>query len=283
MNFSYHDLLRAKNYAGQPVRYVQRKYDGLRLLVRVLDRSLGTTFIDAMTRDGKTDHAFALSQSHIGETLQQVPVGTALDCELWAEGRHATSVITAIKDLSPDLRLTVFAVPWWAGKDTRSHDLIDILSTARKHGLQTATVEPMHKRLLSAPAPVQVELLKKDALAMGWEGFVVKEAHYHGWYKVKPTATCDLVVLGYTISDSLTHFGHLKALQVGLPDGTELASVGSGFDQEWRHSIDPKTLIGRVCEIQYDALAAKGKLKFPRFVRWREDKTAAECTKEQFS
>ena len=70
-----------------------------------------------------------------------------------------------------------------------------------------------------------------------------------------------------------------------MHDGTEIieiAKVGTGFDGDYRYSVDPKKLFGRVAEIGYQSLGAKGRLKFPKFLRWRDDeKKKNECLIDQ--
>jgi ATP-dependent DNA ligase len=269
MKFSYLNLLRPKNYRDQEIRYVQHKMDGMRVLLRVLPDS-----IDIVTRDGKSDFwPYLRDIKEIRDIVRYIPVYTAIDCELHVPGEQATSVITHIKSRSDKLQLSPFAVPFWNGADLRNVDMVSALSHS--------PWEPVTTVAFDKKQCVDIDHYCSLARELGLEGYVVKEKHYHGWYKIKPKRTCDLVVLDYTISDSITHYGKLKAIQVGI-GGEELASVGSGFDQEWRHSVDPKTLIGKVCEIEYDSLAAQGKLKFPRFLRWRDDKSPEECTMEQF-
>ncbi len=41
--------------------------------------------------------------------------------------------------------------------------------------------------------------------------------------------------------------------------------------------VDEDKDLGRVFEVEYDRVAAKGKLRFPRFVCWRPDKPKEEC------
>lgn len=268
MNFSYLNLYHPKDYSGELVRFVQQKMDGLRVLVR-RDKDISVT-----TRSGKTDFWGRLPH-HLEGLIQELPEQSAVDCELYAPGEQATEVVTLVNDRSPKLCLGAFAVPFWAGQDLRRESLVLALRLAGDAGWEFVPTERVGEKKV-----IDAEAYRKKARKLGFEGYVAKLSHYDGWYKIKPTKTADLVVLRYTLSDSITHFGKLKAIIVGLPDGTELASVGTGFDQEWRHSVHPPTLVGRVCEIEYDSVAAQGKLKFPRFLRWRDDKTRWDCTKE---
>lgn len=255
---TYLSIPRAKNWNGEPFAVIQRKYDGLRCLVR---RTI--TGYDARTRDGKTDLIRMLDR-RVG-WLRHLPIGSALDCEIYVEGVHATSVITHLKDNERLLHVAPFAIPWWNNEDTRRKSFAWAEKTAISNGI------PFAQSIENSPAWDCREKLQMRAMDLGWEGFILKQAHYDGWFKVKPIETMDLVVRGCTISRSKSFNGGLKAIQVYDGD-TLMASVGTGFDADWRMSVDPRTLIGRVAEIAYDSLAANGKLKFPRFIRWRDDK-----------
>jgi hypothetical protein len=242
---------------------------------------------DAYTRNGKTDHwnDLKFNEAPWVEGVLRMPVGTALDCELFVPGKQATDVITAIKERDSILSVSLFAVPWWAGQDARewSFDRVSEVTAGNYH------LELMETKTLSeVPAALtesQIAAMKRKATADGSEGWVVKLDHYSGWWKVKPCKTVDCVVMKTTMSLSESFAGGLKAVEVGVYDEAgqlvKIASVGTGFDADYRMTVDRKSLVGRVCEVSYDSLASKGMLKFPRFVRWREDKNAKECTHEQ--
>ena len=117
---------------------------------------------------------------------------------------------------------------------------------------------------------------------------ILKQEHCKGWFKVKPLKTVDAFVTGYTYSESDTKFGWLRAVQVSVwsvdKSQTRIASVGTGFTDEFRREMcgdKAESLINRVCEIEYDSIAANGKLKFPRFLRWRYDKSMEDCAVDQ--
>lgn len=263
-------LLAAKDWNGKrPFHWVQRKYDGLRVLLRHKDPGS----FDAFTRNGKTD-----IWPMIADRLpwkDRIPAYSALDCEVYVEGVHATSVITHLKDNESSIDVIPFALPWLHGRDLRRSPIPEIREILRELRIPFVFTEGRYSLSLLSEDPVECRYYLEDlARKRGWEGFILKECHYRGWWKVKPTKTLDLVVTGYSISTSDSFAGGLKAIKVAdlsNPD-EELASVGSGFLAEWRMTVDPKTLIGRIAEIAFDDFAANGKLKFPRFVRWRDDK-----------
>jgi hypothetical protein len=279
---TYQDLCRPTDYKGQPVRYAQKKEDGLRLLVSILPGIHDEKIISAVTREGKTDHAVNLLKvDSIWTKLATLPVYTQLDCEIHVPNVQATNVITHLLSGSNSLKLSPFAMPFFYGQDLRGWELPDVISKMRDLGLDPVPVTLLTGKLEEA-------LWLQRARDMRAEGFVLKQHHYSGWFKLKPVKTADCVVMGYTLSDSTTYFGDLKAVQVGVIDTTskklvEVASLGTGFSAEQRRAYGqkPGDLLGKVCEVQYDSLAGQGKLKFPRFVGWRVDKLAEECTSKQ--
>ncbi len=123
------------------------------------------------------------------------------------------------------------------------------------------------------------------------EGFMLKKQDtLPVWFKLKVEDTADVIVTGVKEGDG-KYLGLVGALLCSVinPDGsmTEVASV-SGMTDDERYEITEmfdvtKNLIGRVIEIKYQCVAAQGRLRHPRFLRFREDKNPMECTIDQLA
>ena len=267
MNFF--DRPKIRNYDGEPIRFVQDKMDGFYCEV-YCSAEFGTM---AFLRSRKENITSLLPW------LPYIPNESIVLGELHCQGTPATSVITMLQERSSQLQFSAFAVPIWNGQDCFGKDF-DYNDFLRHQGFNTPN---MFMEFLKPTTP-DVKQLLKSAAKRGIEGYVLKVSHLDGWYKLKPRKTVDAFVTGYTISKSLTYFGELKGFRVEVRDGDAsvvIANVGSGLTAEFKHSCKPDEWIGKVMEVEYQSMASKGRLQFPHFIRWREDKTAYDCTMEQ--
>lgn len=126
-----------------------------------------------------------------------------------------------------------------------------------------------------------VEIYKKY-LKSGYEGCMLKavEGKYQ-WkrttlksgemIKLKPFETLDLKVTG--IFDGEGKYEG-KAGGIIVDYNNTSVSVGSGFDDLTREEISkqPDKYIGKTVEIKYFEETEDGSLRFPIFIRWRDDK-----------
>jgi DNA ligase-1 len=132
----------------------------------------------------------------------------------------------------------------------------------------------------------QLERYAKDQVNLGFEGIMIKDvdAPYvckrsTDWMKWKPVITVDLEVLGVEEGTGRNE-GRLGALVcAGQDDGKDISvNVGSGFSDSDRDDYWANTnhIIGRTAEIMCDVITQNRdgtySLRFPRFVRFRDDK-----------
>ena len=159
-----------------------------------------------------------------------------------------------------------------------------MMDRLNKLGVQTVIA------LTALPGPDMRQKLLDEAVEKKIEGWVLKESHMEGWYKLKPVKAIDAFITDHQVSDSATYKGCLKSVSLGLlcKDKIhvhDLGKCGGGFTKEFKLSLNtPKLrddLLGKVIEVAYQSVTPGKKLQFPRFVRFRDDKDAGQCTVEQ--
>lgn len=275
MNFDHTQLLMADDFTLrhlEKVRIVQLKMNGLRLLVT---RRQGQ--IRAVTREGKTDFWPDLQKvPNIREKVEVLPLDTALDCEIHVPGIPETSMKTFLKAGDQRLTLSPFAVPYFDGVDMRDEAWFSIAKLITTLGFTPP------ETVVGEFNSGDVARLLADATSRSIEGWVLKAAHYRGWYKLKPVKTVDCIVK-HVIPGEGKHCGRMGALLVGFADSDWATSVGTGFTDLERIHVwqNREGTVGKVIEVVYDSLAANGALKFPRFKRFRDDKEAVKCVMKQ--
>ena len=132
----------------------------------------------------------------------------------------------------------------------------------------------------------QIKTYSNDMVNAGFEGIMIKdlEAPYECkrnlfWMKWKPTITVDLEVIAIEEGTGRNE-GRLGALVCqGTDDGKLIkVNVGSGFSDDQRAEFYSASddVIGETAEVLCDAVSQNQdgsySLRFPRFVRFRDDK-----------
>ncbi len=200
------------------------------------------------------------------ENLAQI--SATVEGELWYPGKPASYISTALIAQDSALKFSAFAIP--------SIDPMATLETA--HDLCTIWgVDFCPYHTLGAEWSVS-DLLGRCTGDV--EGYVLKVANYHGWYKIKPVKTVDLVVTGFTDGEG-KYLGLVGSLRCSTSEGYEVAAV-SGMTDEQRLDVTGADL-GRVVEVRYQYVGSRGRLRHPTFVRWRDDKNVKECHVSQDS
>ena len=206
----------------------------------------------------------------IRDLVEAVPDDTVLDGELHSPGERSAQVPMQLnKPLADKLRFTPFAAPWVGGTDMRE--------------VAVERVPELILELGFSPPPqftdcgVQtVDTFCEWSQRLGIEGVVLKLQHWRAWWRVKPVRTADLQVVG-TKPGKGRHAGRIGSLEVAaLDESGRLLSVGnvSGMTDAERDEMTAmgRAVLGRIVECRYDSIGAGGGLRFPRFIRRREDK-----------
>lgn len=229
------------------------------------------------------------------EAFPPLPRETAIDGELVWPGHPDSEVPTAIKECPEQLQFKAFAVPIHNGKSNiiRGYHFGRVdLRTA----LPSRCIARVGTRWRISSVERMVELIEHllfNCEQEGSEGFVLKEKHYQGWWKLKSIQEADVVMTDYVISKSDTYYGEVTSVRVGAYKNGELVDMGkvSGFDDEEKDQLTEeyqkfgKSKVKeepRVLRVQYQELAGRGKLKHAFFDSWRPDKNQFECVIEQF-
>lgn len=270
--------------AGTGVRFVQEKLNGYCVEIY---RGFGND-IKAYTKSRQTNIWTQLAQvKAINTLIIDLPHNTALKGELWAEGVPASSITTLIKNSDQRLIFSPFEMPVYGGLTAENW-----------------TIEEVNKKLCDFRLPKTIRLADDNKPAVklnddkidNWlckaidaniEGWVLKDRHCGNYYKLKPEKTIDAVITGFAVCDKGQFAGGIKSLQASVyKDGKEfvIADIGSGIDKDLRMIGNPQSLIGRIIEVKYQDIAAKGRLQFPVFMRFRDDEKAAnQCTYDQLA
>lgn len=109
-----------------------------------------------------------------------------------------------------------------------------------------------------------IRVAMKEALKRQYEGLVLRQGSK--WIKIKSTVTHDLKVIGYQEGKG-KHEGRMGALM------TEKGKVGTGFTDAERTQFTDDYILGKIIEVEGMELTNEGKIRHPRFIRLRLDKS----------
>ena len=204
--------------------------------------------------------------------VTRLPADTVLEGELHIVGQPASAVKTALKERNALTRYTVFAVPRVAGNNIPSMSIGSVQDICTRWNVEFVVTEPYDKTC------DYLQRARDDRI----EGWVFKRNNMNGWFKIKVERTIDAFVVGFHDGTG-HHRGLVGSLEVAVLQHDRpirVASVG-GMKDATRVLIDREKDLGRVCEVTYQYVGAKGRLRHPRFKHWRDDKGHDECFTDQ--
>jgi len=271
---------------------VERKLDGIRLLAFKHGKD-----VKLYSRNRLEQHNPAIANA-----IAQMPVKDAIfDGEVTGVWGPPT-----LRDADKGHRLGyhVFDLLWLNGRD-----LMDLPLTERRDLLASLPLRRPLERVPEVIDPEPWELARKE----GWEGVIVKrrDSPYEHrrsphWLKMKVEASQELVVGGFTDPQGSRH--GLGALLVGYfqkDDFVFAGKVGTGFDNKMlvdlrakldaieidtppftkaiglprirAHWVRPKIVV----QVAFTEWTVHGKLRHPRLLGIRIDKSARDVVREQ--
>lgn len=257
-----------KVWCGEPSLYAHAKLDGIMLTVVKDECGIVRAYTrhPIPERGDITERIRSTAWYH--NALRGMPFSSAIMGELWRPNHKASDV----KSDWAAARFSVFAVPTL---DARLS--LDVLRDwCRMRYLEFADYRSYDHRLEQFGNWGDLS----NAQELGYEGFVLKDGNLLNWRKHKTVKSIDLIVRRVLPGEG-AFLGFCGSLELMTNEGY-IVGRASGMDWPTRRVISAED-IGRVCEVEYQYVGNRGRLRHPRFVRWRDDKSPRECGVDQDS
>lgn len=253
--------------------YVEEKMDGVRMTIWK-----GHAYGRRENSLGQMENKWYKLPTHIQCQAQNIPI----DGEVIWPGKDATDVATGLAEQREELQFVGFQLP--------THRLLPhehIYEVQSRHVSTPRIFTPEECLEFNAwdsywkdEENVEQRLIQ-HAKKLRLEGFILKErCRAPFWYKLKVSETYDLIVSGleWPTAGKYKTRGWIKSLECAAYVNGKLRVVAnvSGMTDEVRSKIDSRD-IGRIVEVEANLFASQGRLKHPRFIRWRADKNEKEC------
>jgi len=299
----------ATNSEGRPemkgIKRLEPKLDGVRVLLMVVPNEDGNVGTICFSRNGKQFDNFGHIETQIRDNFHKLTrkaatsnlsMGFVMDGEvigntfqeLMRQARRKTDVQAedSVFNVFDILPVAAFHEGHWNAQLGKRITILEDMRSIIDDMPNVELLPHIMVDLDTAAGKDQLERYAKDQVNAGFEGIMIKnvDAPYvckrsTDWMKWKPTITVDLEVIGVEEGTG-RNSGRLGALVcAGEDDGKEISvNVGSGFSDGDRDEFWANTnhIVGRTAEILCDVITQNRdgtySLRFPRFVRFRDDK-----------
>jgi len=299
----------ATNSEGRPemqgIKRLEPKLDGVRVLLTAIPDEDGNIVTICFSRNGKQFDNFGHIENQVRENFvklthkaasSNLSMGFVMDGEvigntfqeLMRQARRKTDVqaedsVFNVFDIIP---VAAFREGHWNAQLSKRITILEDMRSIIDDMPNVELLPHIMVDLDTAAGKDQLERYAKDQVNAGFEGIMIKnvDAPYvckrsTDWMKWKPTITVDLTVVGLEEGTG-RNAGRLGALVCeGEDDGKFIqVNVGSGYSDEDRDEFWANTnhIVGRTAEILCDVITQNRdgtySLRFPRFVRFRDDK-----------
>lgn len=271
---------RERHYIPQ---YAHAKLDGIRIKVQREQLYRGEGELQFITSNGIDIEPQLREQDWFRGLCNDFPQGECnliLDCELTSQHGFEYVKTALAEGYELDLRpFATTALPVDAPLDDVQLWCMNTLGLSVPLYFDRVNYDGDDPEFDHTDDDMWLDYLSHHAQQAGYEGWVFKDGNYLNWLKMKPVMTVDLIVVGAKDGNN-ANLGLLGSLELATTEGFIVCNC-SGMTADERVDLTNlwtrKQLMGRIVEVAYDRVSSRGRLRFPRFKRMRDDKNRNEC------